>query len=88
MSQFLELSDDVYASLREAAEQNGTTPEGWIAAQLPRTREKIDNGAKTLYDVLKDRIGGFRSETSETLSEDCGGKFTDYLEQKRREGRL
>jgi hypothetical protein len=35
MNQVLEIPDAVYAALVKAAEQNGTTPTGWIIAHLP-----------------------------------------------------
>jgi hypothetical protein len=38
--------------------------------------------------LLEGYIGQFHSSSDSGLSENCGEHFTDYLEQKRREGRL
>lgn len=44
--------------------------------------------AKTMYDLFEGRLGLVDSGGKECLSEDCGEKFTDYLEEKRRQGNL
>jgi hypothetical protein len=89
MSKALELPDPIYDALQEAANAGGTTPVGWIAAHLPPPREGTPFGsAKTLHDLLVGKIGLIRSDGKEALSENCGERFTDYLEEKRREGRL
>jgi hypothetical protein len=89
MSQSLEIPDPIFDALQQAATASGTTPVGWIAAHLPATKPELDTqGAKSLYDLLKDHIGKFRSDGKEALSENTGQKFTDYLVQKKREGRL
>jgi hypothetical protein len=89
MSQFLELPDPVFDALQQAAGASGTTPVGWISAHLPdQTETEAKDEAKSLADLLAGRIGLVRSGGKEALSENCGERFTDYLEQKRREGRL
>ena len=89
MSQILELPDPIFDALQQAASASGITPVGWIAAHLPEHAEPAPtNGAKTLADLFAGHIGGFSSGSEEPLSENCGEKFTDYLQQKRREGRL
>jgi hypothetical protein len=89
MSQNLELPDPIFDALQQAASDNGTTPVGWIAAHLPpRPQQDAPNGAKTLADLLAGHIGLIRSGGKEALSENCGERFTDYVEQKRREGHL
>ncbi len=92
MSQILELPDPVFDALQQAATASGTTPVGWIAAHLhaapPPAGDEIRNGPKTLADMFKGHIGGIASGGDETLSERCGERFTEYLLQKRREGRL
>jgi hypothetical protein len=45
-------------------------------------------GPQTVGDMLHGRVGRINSGGKECLSEDCGEKFTDYLEQKKAEGRL
>ena len=89
MSRNLELPDPVFDALEQAASASGTTPVGWIAAHLPApVPPAAGNGAKSLADLLAGHIGRIHSGGRETLSENCGERFTDYLEQKRREGRL
>ena len=89
MSQSLELPDPIFDALQQAANATGTTPLGWIAAHLPTETPRLENnGAKSLADLFAGRIGRFHSGGKEALSENCGERFTDYLEQKRREGRL
>ena len=89
MSQPLELPDPLYAALKQAAEASGTTPVGWIAAHLPQNSpEQAAAPSTTLADLLNGRVGRIRSGGQATLSEQCAEKFGDYLEVKRREGRL
>jgi hypothetical protein len=44
--------------------------------------------AQTMADLFKGHIGRIAGQSTETLSEHTGDRFTDDLEQKRREGRL
>ena len=39
MSHLLEIPDELYAAIQAAADASGTTPLGWIAAQLPQAAE-------------------------------------------------
>lgn len=91
MSQNLELPDPIFDALQQAACASGTTPVGWIAAHLPPVKPPESESArapKTLADMFAGYIGGISSAGKETFSENCGERFTDYLVQKRREGRL
>jgi hypothetical protein len=89
MSRNLELPDPIFDALEQAACASGTTPVGWIAAHLPTSSKQDElQQAKSLADLLADHIGSIHSGGKETLSENCGERFTDYLVQKRREGRL
>lgn len=93
MSRTLELPDEVYADVEKAAAAQGTTPVGFIAdaaarALPPSTGDATNGPRKTLRERFAGLIGGFHSGSPEPLSENTGEKFTDYLEQKRREGRL
>lgn len=94
MSHLLEIPDEVYAALQAAADASGTTPLGWIAAQLPQTAGPVGVHAepagspKTLADLFAGRVGRIRSGGIERLSEACGERFTDYVEAKRRAGCL
>ncbi len=44
MSQTLEIPDPVYEKLAEAAKASGTTPVGWIAAQLRQAWDQDGQG--------------------------------------------
>ncbi len=94
MSHLLEIPDELYTALQTAADASGTTPLGWIAAQLPQTAGTVgahaepNGGPKTLADLFAGRVGRIRSGGTERLSEACGERFTDYLEAKRRAGCL
>ena len=88
MSQNLELPDPIFDALQQAAVASGTTPVGWIAAHLPPASKRAPENAKSLADLLAGYIGQFHSGSKEALSQNCGERFTDYLVQKRREGRL
>ena len=94
MSHLLEIPDTLYTALKEAADASGLNPVDWIAAQLPQTQitegpeaEKI-GGPRTLADLFVGRVGRIHSGGKEHLSEECGTKFTDYLEEKRKAGHL
>jgi len=87
MEDQLNLPHDVYTRLVEAAENEGTTPVGWLEKNLP---EKKSEHAKpeTMADVLRDYIGKYSSDGTLRASERVNELFGEYLEQKRREGRL
>jgi hypothetical protein len=92
MSKTLEPPDEVYDRLQKAAAGAGRTPVDFNAdatAAAPN-RAATASGEKplTLRERFGDLIGGFRSGSKVPLSENCGEKFADCLEQKRREGRL
>lgn len=94
MNQTLEIPATLYIALKEAAEARGLTLVAWIAAHLSRaestpetqTEQLPDPG--TLADLFTGRVGRIRSGGKEHLAEKCGAKFTDYLEEKRKAGRL
>jgi hypothetical protein len=100
MSQMVKFDDDLYADLEAAAEDEGTTPLGWIAARVPRrqsTGAAGTNGtsaappgpSKTMADLFAGHIGGVHGGGLEAVEEKCrGDSFAEYLLQKKREGRL
>lgn len=92
MSQILELPDEIYERLQKAAADAGKSPVDFIAdatAIVNGTAAQPSEKSKTLRERMSGLIGGIRSgKGHERLSENCGERFTDYLEQKRREGRL
>lgn len=93
MAHTLELPDDLYTALTRAAEASGTTPLGWIAAQLPEAGEptaSVEELAppRSLADRFAGRVGRIHSGGKERLSEESGVRFTAHLEEKRRAGHL
>jgi hypothetical protein len=90
MSRTLELPDELYERIAKIAEESQTTPVGWLDQHVPKPNGPAAPPAvkKTLRERLDGLIGSIESSGGEHLSRDCGEKFTDYLEQKRREGRL
>jgi hypothetical protein len=91
MSHQLDLPDPIFDALAQAAVATGTTPVGWIAAHLPAApapAPSSHNEAKSLADRFAGRTGRIASGGVAGLSENCGERFTDDLERKRREGRL
>lgn len=87
MSHQLELPDDLYSRLASAALREGTTPLGWIEQRLPAAPEEPRPG-KTMADLFGDSVGKFHSGGQLRASERVSELFGEYLEQKRREGRL
>jgi hypothetical protein len=86
------LPPEIETPLAEAARQQGTTPEQLALETLRKSFAPKENGTpeksgETLYDFLKDYIGTVAG-SGEALSEDCGEKFTDYLVEKKKAGRL
>ena len=95
MSHMLEFPDPLYAALKEAASASGTTPLGWIAANLPRATvaddEKDEVEAepkKTLAERFAGRVGLIDSGGRMRAAENIGERFAEHLEAKRRAGRL
>lgn len=89
MSRPLDLPDPIYDALAEAASASGTTPVGWIVAHLPPTPpEKPAGEVRTMADWMRGHIGTIASDGKVAYSQDCGEKFADGLEEKRRQGRL
>jgi hypothetical protein len=89
MSRTLEISDELYERIENAASVTGTTPTDWLDRHVPKTNGKpapVAEG-KTLRERLEGLIGNFASGDGQ-LSQNTGEKFTDYVEQKRREGRF
>jgi hypothetical protein len=91
MSRNLELPDDVYESLERTAREVGVSPVDWIELQLPKPStngcaKTADKGAAKL-ERLKHIIGSIDSGGA-NLSQNTGEQFTEYLLQKKREGRL
>ena len=87
MSHTLEIPDTLYAALKKAADASGLTPVDWIATHLSQpqgaaaTKAEQVSGPRTLADLFAGRVGRIQSGGKERLSEECGAKFTNYLEE-------
>ena len=88
MSRSLDIPDPVYTALESAAAANGTTPVGWIAAQLQQPPRESTNGANSLADLFQGRTGRIAGRRTGDHSKNSGSDFTDSLVIKRNEGRL
>lgn len=90
MSKSLELPDETYDEIAARAALAGVSPEKLIEMQfrpVERAERSPPPPGESLYDRLKDYVGRFEGKNP-NASQDTGKQFTDYLEEKRREGRL
>jgi hypothetical protein len=90
MSQIVKIPDPVFSALEKAAQAVGTTPAGWIAAQLaiaappdPKTTP-----IQSLADRFAGRVGRIRGEDQTNFSERCGEQFSEHLEAVKQAGHL
>ncbi|MBI2805928.1 MAG: hypothetical protein HYX68_13185 [Planctomycetes bacterium] len=87
------LPPEIEIPLAEAACEQGITPEQLALQTLRTSFAPKANGAppekpaETLYDFLKGYVGTL-SGSGESFSENCGERFTDYLVEKKKAGRL
>jgi hypothetical protein len=82
------LLPEIEAPLADAARKRGMTPESLAVETLRQNFPPSEpDRATTLYDYLAGYIGAVEG-TGESLSENCGEKFTDWLVEKRKAGRL
>jgi hypothetical protein len=90
MSQVVEIPDPVYSALEKAAQAVGTTPVGWIAAQLAKAVAADLSAAsnQSLADRFAGRIGHIHGEGQTNFSERCGEQFSEHLETKKQTGHL
>lgn len=98
MSKMIEVSDQDYERIQDAAAKDGMPLGPWVVANLPlesaggepAVTPPCTNGkpARTMADRFAGRLGVVASEGDGRLSENTGEKFTDYLEEKRRAGTL
>jgi hypothetical protein len=86
------LPPEIEAPLADAARKKGTTPQllavETLRQRFPPSETPVGpDESQTLYDFLAGDIGvveGF----GEALSENCGERFTDWLVEKHKAGRL
>lgn len=93
MSRPNQLSAEDYARLEREAAVEGITPEEWIARHLSTPGGEpgpCSNGkpVRTMADVLAGRVGLFDSGGDGMLAERHSELFAEYLEEKRKAGRL
>ena len=88
MTIIIDLPADVEAQLREKAAERGQEPAEYVADLVNRDLGTEAGEPNTLAVLFAGRVGHIHSGGGERLSEHTGEKFTDYLAQKRREGRL
>ena len=86
------LPPEIEAPLADAARKQGMTPEllalETLRQQFPPAKpEPAPKEGETLYDYLKDYIGAV-SGSGEAFSQNCGERFTDYLMEKQKAGKL
>jgi len=92
MSRSVELSDEDYARLEEAAAAEGVTLVEWVARHVPAGPEgqPCSNGTppQTLADLFAGHIGRFSSGDGKPRIEELRESFGEYLEARHRAGHL
>lgn len=86
MSKTLEISDAAYERIAARAAEEGISPTEYVEKKLGNAETAASPG-KTLYDRFAGRLGRFQGKNT-NASVDTGKQFTDYVEQKYREGHL
>lgn len=94
------LTPELETALAARAKTQGTTPEllaldtlrQFYGTPQRKNEEPQAETGETLFDFLKGYVGVIHSseyvEGGARLSENCGTKFAEGMEQKRKEGRL
>jgi hypothetical protein len=79
MSRTVELPDEVYQQVEEAAAAVGTTPAGWIAAQLPKRESEPPAAPQVpISQRLAGRVGRIASGEAtppRTLADEFAGEI-------------
>ena len=86
------LPADLESRIAEEAHKRGTTLEGYVVDSLirlfpPPPVQEPEGTEGSLLDFLAPYVGRLEG-TGESMSEDCGRRFTEYLVEKKRQGRL
>ncbi|HST57188.1 MAG TPA: hypothetical protein VLK84_00790 [Longimicrobium sp.] len=93
MSKMIEVPDELYAELTEAAAEDRTTPLGWIAARLRLLRRSRHVNARPNGQTLAERaaelglVGAVDSGGAERLSERHSEVFGEMIEAQQKAGR-
>ena len=88
MSKTINLPEEVFTALEQAAAAHGQTPAEWIAAHLPVVESQPPRTGKDFADYLRQRSNRWRSDTPANTAENHSEEFGKILEQKRQEGNL
>lgn len=81
----IDIPDERYEGLLQAAAQENRSLAEWIISRLPRPWRKTP-GAVTMYDLFAGRLGVVSS--GQPVLDDTKDAFGEYLEEKHRNGRL
>lgn len=83
----IDIPDERYNGLLQAAAREKKTPAEWIIAHLP-TPARTFSGTRTMYDVMAPYLGQVSSGPDQSSSSNIRDPFGEYLEEKRRNGTL
>jgi hypothetical protein len=88
----IRLTPDIETALEQQAKRRGTTPEQLALEALgsmflPPPPSESSSEKATLFDLLSGYIGTVEG-TGETLSENCGQRFSEELVAKHERGHL
>lgn len=81
---------EIEGPLADQAKLQGMAPEALAVETLRKAFPALPDEpvpGETLYDAIKDFIGVVEG-TGESLPQDCGDRFTEYLLDKKRRGHL
>lgn len=96
MTLTLHLTPDQEAEARARAARNDPDADAYLAALMryaldvytPEECDPPPGPGESVYDSIKDYIGKYSSDEETAYSENTGEKFTEYLVEKKRQGRL
>lgn len=96
MTLTLNLTPDQEAEARARAAQRDPAADAYLAALMryaldvytPDECGPPPAPGESAYDAMKDYIGKYSSDDETDWSENTGEKFTEYLLEKKRQGRL
>jgi hypothetical protein len=90
MSRIIELPDDVYARIEEAASVSGNSVAEVIASRFPAAPQPVSGNEqpRSMADLLADKLGSVASGGLDAIAARPGDVFSDYLIEKKRNGRL
>lgn len=94
----IQFSEKHYTAIKNAADKDGMPVDEWVITHLPLNLDAQQpaealpvppaKAARTMADALAGRVGLFDSGGDGMLSERHSELFAEYLEEKRKAGRL